>query len=317
MPWRLAMVFVVLLAACGLAWPGPPWPDVDEITVCRGYDFSTRPTCLALGVAFTDGVMASGEDDHCDAAGQDGENQIDFVELGGHNIVDDGDAPAGSVADADSIYSDGLRVGELLGSDGWDLTNFTLVGWWKREVADSGAAIYAAVGDGLFPAGETEFTLHCATGDSEVRASVSGTWADASDTGPGCAFEEWVFVAMRHNAGGSGEIRVYSSESTNTAKLVDCDGAGRLNCNTDPVAAVPTGPDPFLLHNNSILTKPWIGNIAEFAVFGEAMSDGLICEYCRCGALGNVAADRAAICNDCRMGSASRNPWPKLPWPGS
>jgi hypothetical protein len=305
MRWALPILLISMLAACGLTWPGLPWPEKDD--TCRGFDYSTLDTCKGCWGRFTDSAVASAEDDHCDAAGQDGEDPLTWQAA---VVADAGDVPTGSPAGSDSTLHDGTVNSIGAGAEtGWTHDDLSVGGWWKPAAAADQMLIRrgAGVGD------EGDWSLRCIAA-SDLVARVSGTENDAGGAGPACPATTWSFLGFTYDgATGSDNIETYSSQSAGTATLLDCNGAGSGACQSDLVGP-HAGAEAIGLHSNAATNLRFTGNTYEQFLCEQVFTEEQWCEICRCGFYADNASDRKAACNGCSLGSLGRSAW--IPWPG-
>jgi hypothetical protein len=307
MPWRIALALVALLVACGLTWPGPPWPD-EYGGSCEGTDYSQLDACKGCWGRFTNSQVASAEEDHCAADGDDTLTWQAAV------VADAGDVPTGSPAGADSTLHDGTinSIGTGIVT-GYTADSLTVGGWWKQSSA--ALALMMRRGAGTGAGGTGDWDLRCDAGD-DVYALMSGTEQTAAGTGPSCSAATWSFSAFSYDGDDTDEIQTFSSESAGNRTLLDCDGSGQSACQTEAI-----GPKEIAttvaFGSNAAGASRFTGNAYEMWLCETVLTPAQLCEICRCGFYGDNASDRKAACNNCSMGTGAPAVWPALGWPGT
>lgn len=318
MIWRLAVMASVLLVACACIWPDEPWPAPPP-GECRGTDYSALDESKVCSLMFVDDTYATGLLDHCDAVAQNGADPLDFPN--GGVTADPGDAPAGSPASADSMFSDGtVNVAGFSAEEFFAHDDITVGGWWKRTVDNPFLAIRKGSGGGV----SRVWDIRCAGSPRRIRVAVdnpsetSPTWAAGNGTdGPPCgATDEWFFAAFTWaGVTDSGELKVYSTGSTSANSLLDCDGSGMQDCSEDTSGI--GGVSRVLIWNmTAAVNLRLTGNEYEQFFAETIFTPEQMCEICRCGFRGDNTADRKAVCNYCDMGAGvPGSPWLVPPWP--
>jgi hypothetical protein len=258
-------------------------------------DFTQRDTCIFVVDLFTDGVLASARADHCPSGDQGGDNPM--LWNAGGSTPDEGNAPPGSPAGADSVdHNDGiLSVG---------LTNYNAVhddfsffGW--HEPDEDKNSVYLTHGS----LGAGNWMSYCsALGLFQFHVDTS----HQSETGWGvsCAMDRgWAYTGGSYDGSATAEIETHGSESVNARTLLDC-GVGETDCTIEP-----DGPTfdafQYLGHGSTpTLTFIYHGSTYELGAFKEAFADEEHCQICRCGSEADLrGVGRTAECNRCDLPS--------------
>lgn len=281
-----AVIFRALLAA-PLLLAAPP--------ALAREDFTARATCLGHWGTFTNESVASAEQDNCDGGGQDGDNDISWLE---DVTVDAGNAPPMAPAGSDStthVYASNLTVGEITNSDDWYGQDFTYLAWheWTSALYTAFLMKYHAY-DSTIGA----YSLRCLN-TGKLRGRVSSFFQSGSGLGPLCHEQEWRFLAFQYDGSTTNEIETFSSDGAGANTLLDCDGAGEQDCLTKTA-----GPSDFDVNVLLLVSDgggaTFDGHMQESAFFNEGLTDEEICQFCRCGGRNDVrGVGRVDACNRC------------------
>lgn len=278
-------------------------------------DFTAADSCKGAWLMFDDGLEASAKLDRCDGAGQNGADDLSLVAPGDEdlNLVSSW-APAGSAPGADSIHFI-RRAGDLNEThysgpdetdDAFESNAFTIVYWIRPDglSGNRGTTFKGSIGD------EGNWTIHQTNGEQKWFLVESDTTQHQSPTSDELVLiaDTAAFVAISLDLDdGTRKMRHYSSMATAANTLLACDDGVR-DCAIAPAITISHAAGAKMGIGASGSTRPFDGEMHEFAYIAEKLTDEDVCSICRCGLEGansGTTQDRSALCNDCALPGAA------------
>lgn len=268
---RASYTLLIMMAACSATAVGikkPPECDsmmtigVKKLLECSpvpvgggGTDFTDDANCIGSWLLFSDGTETGAEADRCAAGGTD-----NMTWTGGVFALG-ADVPAGTPAGQDSARlerstNDHLTLAAQVE---FGASKFTVLTWMLVRANISG--VFGSKNELIWEMrrnAASQFQRHEVAGVIEIGASLY-------------ALNQWRFVGMRYDGGGTDEIEVLFGGKP------DCSGA----CST--VAAPGPGTDPLTIGANFSGGETMGARMMEFTYFDRLLTDTELCEVMLCG----------------------------------
>ena len=268
---RLVAVFVILVLSYGVIARAEIY-NVQfrpRAVSAAGEDYTARATCKGLWF-----ITSTRTDDHCDAAGQNGED----------TLTENGDPTSSSTvptgASGNSVDFDGTGDYFTLADDtAFESNAFTVCAWIHSDNTAGGWVMEKHDGT-------NGWTFALADGNRKVSASVRDK-TEQSDDPAFSASVYFHFCARYSHASDVLEVYVDGVEACSTPCVAAADRA------TSSTVALGLGADAAGGFSIDAL-------MYEVAYFAEELAATEICEICRKGIDGTVA-DRPSDCNTCTL----------------